>query len=130
MECLIFLGQISDSVQAEFHELLNGDSNKKRFVRALSKMFAYTKLDTVKKIKRIMKIAIETTLKLWQGPRQEPARRAVKQRMIEPFKIKEILPQQKIIDIKKNGQIIKTINVRRKSRYFSGKNRLIFKSYF
>ena len=125
-----FLGQISDSVQAEFHELLNGDSNKKRFVRALSKMFAYTKLDTVKKIKRIMKIAIETTLKLWQGPRQEPARRAVKQRMIKPFKIKEILPQQKIIDIKKNGQIIKTINVRRKSRYFSGKNRLIFKSYF
>ena len=61
---------------------------------------------------------------------QEPARRAVKQRMIKPFKIKEILPQQKIIDIKKNGQIIKTINVRRKSRYFSGKNRLIFKFYF
>ena len=59
-----FLGQISDSVQAEFHELLSGDSNKKRFVRVLSKMFAYTKLDTVKKIKRIMKIAIETTLKL------------------------------------------------------------------
>ena len=29
------------------------------------------------------------------------ARRAVKQRMIKPFKIKETLPQQKIIDIKK-----------------------------
>ena len=47
-------------------------------------------------------------------------------RGINPFKIKEILPQQKIVNIKKNGQIIKTINVRRKSRYFSGRNRLIF----
>ena len=46
------------------------------------------------------------------------ARCIVQQRIIKPFKIKEILPQQKTIDIKKNGQIIKTINVRRKSRYF------------
>ena len=44
---------------------------------------------------------------------------------MKPFKIKEILLQQKIVDIKKNGQIIKTIRVRRKSKYFSGKNRLI-----
>ena len=47
-------------------------------------------------------------------------------RTIRPFKIKEILPQKKTINIKKNGQIIKAINVRRKSRYFSGRNRLIF----
>ena len=47
-------------------------------------------------------------------------------RTIRPFKIKEILPQKKTINIKKNEQIIKAINVRRKSRYFSGRNRLIF----
>ena len=43
-----------------------------------------------------------------------------------PFKIKEILPQQKTVVIKKNGQAIRTIRAGRKSRYFSGKNRLIF----
>ena len=47
-------------------------------------------------------------------------------RAIKPFKIKEILPQQKTVNIKKNGQIIKTINMRRKSRYFPGRKRLIF----
>ena len=45
---------------------------------------------------------------------------------VKPFKIKEILPEQKTVEIRKNGQIIKTINVRKKSRYFSGRNRLIF----
>ena len=49
-----------------------------------------------------------------------------RRRTIRPFKIKEILPQQKTVNIKKNGQIVKTMNVRRKSRYFSGRNRLIF----
>ena len=45
---------------------------------------------------------------------------------IKPFKIKEILPDQKTVDIKKNGEIIKKNNLRRKSKYFSGRNRLIF----
>ena len=47
-------------------------------------------------------------------------------RTIRPQKIKEMLPQHKTITIKKNGQVIKTIDVRRKSRYFSGRNKLIF----
>ena len=37
------------------------------------------------------------------------ARPVTRQRTIKPFKIKEILPQQKTKDIKKNGQIIKII---------------------
>ena len=48
------------------------------------------------------------------------------QKTIKPFKIKEILPEQKTVDIKKNGKIMKTINARRISKYFSCKNRLIF----
>ena len=48
------------------------------------------------------------------------------QKTIKPFKIKEILPEQKTVDIKKNGKIMKTINVRRISKYFFCKNRLIF----
>ena len=36
-----------------------------------------------------------------------------------PFKIKAALPEQRQADIKKNGNVIKTINVRRKSTYFN-----------
>ena len=49
-----------------------------------------------------------------------------RKRTIYPFKIKQTLPAQKTMNITKNGQTVKAINVRRKSKYFSGKNRLIF----
>ena len=69
-----FLSQLFDYVQEEFNELLAGDSDKKRFVRALSRIFALllnTKVDTAEKFKRIIKILIETTLKICQEPRQQ-----------------------------------------------------------
>ena len=71
---LDFLATIFDSVQGEFDELVSGDSNKKRLVRALSRIFALllnTKVDTAEKIKRIIKIAIETTTEVWKEPRQQ-----------------------------------------------------------
>ena len=37
------------------------------------------------------------------------------------FKIKTILPEEKTIDIKKNGQVIRTIRVRRKTTKFTDK---------
>ena len=49
-----------------------------------------------------------------------------RKRTIYPFKIKQTLPAQKTVNITKNEQTVKAINVRRKSKYFSGKNRLIF----
>ena len=58
-----FLKDLSDSVQEEFLERLTGDSDKKSFVRALPRIFALllnTKVGIPKKIKRIIKIAIET----------------------------------------------------------------------
>ena len=42
-------------------------------------------------------------------------------RRTEPYKIKLTLPEQKQVDIKKNGQVIKTIKVGRKSKYFSAR---------
>ena len=51
---------------------------------------------------------------------------ATRKRIVYPFKIKVTLPEQRTVNIKKDGQVVKTINVRRKSRYFTGKNRLIF----
>ena len=62
-------GGLSDRVQKEFDELLKGDIDQRLFVKALTHIFAVflnTKVDTVDKIKRILKIAIKTTLKIWQ----------------------------------------------------------------
>ena len=42
------------------------------------------------------------------------------------FKIKNLLLETKDVQVKKNGQFIRTMNVRRKSIYFSGKRRLRF----
>ena len=49
-----------------------------------------------------------------------------RKRTVYPFEIKETIPEQKTVNITKNGQKIKTINVKKKSRYINGKNRLIF----
>ena len=43
-----------------------------------------------------------------------------RKRTVYPFKIKENLPGQRTVNITKKGQTIKTINVRRKPRYFTG----------
>ena len=58
--------------QEDFDELIGEDTDKKRFVKALTRIFAIllkTKVDTADKIKRILKIAVETMLKIWQGPK-------------------------------------------------------------
>lgn len=63
-----------DSVQEEFDKLLSGDSNKKRFLQALSKIFALllnTEVNTAEEIKKILKIAIETITKKWSEPRSQ-----------------------------------------------------------
>ena len=66
------LETLSNHVQEDFDELISEDTDKKRFVKALTHIFASsfnTKVDTADKIKRILKIAIKTTLKIWQGQR-------------------------------------------------------------
>ena len=66
------LTSISDSVQEEFDKLISIDSDKKRLLRVLSRIFTLllnTKVDMAEKILKILKIAIETTLKIWQEPK-------------------------------------------------------------
>ena len=61
------------TVLEESDKLVNNNCNKKLFVKMLSRMFAlllHTKVNIAEKIKRIIKITIETTLKIWQEPRQ------------------------------------------------------------
>ena len=50
-----FLSQKSDSIQEEFEELLNGDSKKNKFVKAMLKIFTLllnTNVDTTEKNKK------------------------------------------------------------------------------
>ena len=64
------LTSLSKQVQEEFDELLGEDTNKKRFLKSLSKILALllnTKVTTAEKIKKIIKIALETTIKIWSG---------------------------------------------------------------
>ena len=66
------LSDIAQSAQEDFDELIDVGSDKEKFIKALPQTFALllnTNVNSVEKIKRIIKIAIETTLKLWQGPR-------------------------------------------------------------
>ena len=66
------LSDLAESVQEDFDELIDVDRDKKKFIKALSKIFALllnTNVNSVEKIKRIIKITTETTLKIWQGPR-------------------------------------------------------------
>ena len=69
-----FLTTLSNQVEGEFEELLDSNSNKKRFLRALSKMFTLllnTKVDTAVKMKKILKIDIETTTKICSEPKSQ-----------------------------------------------------------
>ena len=63
---------VTNRLQEDFDELIGQDTDKNRFVRSLTRVFALflnTVVDTVNKIKRILCIAIETTLRIWQGPK-------------------------------------------------------------
>ena len=62
-----FLESLKNRVQEDFDELIGEDTNKKRFIKALTRIFVLllnTKVDSANKIKRILKIAVETTLKM------------------------------------------------------------------
>ena len=68
------LSDLAESVQEGFEELIDADSNKKKFIKALSEILPLllnTTVNSIKNIKRIIKIATETTLKIWQGPRRQ-----------------------------------------------------------
>ena len=54
-----FLTTLADQVQEEFEELLDSDSDKKCFLRALSKIFILllnTKVDAAEKIKKSLRL--------------------------------------------------------------------------
>ena len=123
-----FLETLTNHLKEDFEGLIGEDTSKNRFVRGLTRIFALllnTKVDTGDKIKKILKIAVETTLKIWQETklsdhrtkrlpklltRNRPTRQRIKR--ICSYKIKLTLPEQKQVHIKKNGNVIKNIKLK------------------
>ena len=64
------IAALIDEVRGEYEDLLEGDNSRKRFLKSLSKTFALllnTKVSTASKMKKIIRLAIETTIKIWSG---------------------------------------------------------------
>ena len=67
------LSKIPDSLQEEFEELVGISNDKRHFIKALTKIFTLllnSNVDSIEKIKKIIEMAIETTLKIRQEPRR------------------------------------------------------------
>ena len=63
---------VTNRLQEDYDKLIGDDTDEKRFIKSLTRVFALlldTKVNTVDKIKKILRIAVETTLKIWQGPK-------------------------------------------------------------
>ena len=61
---------LTNRLQEDFDEIIGEDNNKKSFIKSLTHIFALLlnkKVDSVNKIKVILKIVIKTMLKIWSG---------------------------------------------------------------
>ena len=64
------LGNLTKDYKKILMKLLEETPKKKSMIRSLMRIFTLllnTKVDSVSKVKRILKIAINTTLRLWSG---------------------------------------------------------------
>ena len=135
-EAFSFIENLTNKLQTEFDETIEKDGGEKQLIRFLTKIFIIllnTKVDSVDKIKKknyrqcSRKNMVRTKLTVRRWPRTSfiPHWRMKKRQQKkdrQPFKIKTALPEQKTADIKKNGNVRKTISVRQKSKYFSDRS--------
>ena len=69
------LGNLTKDYKKILMKLLEETPKKKSMIRSLMRILTLllnTKVDSVNKIKRILKIAINTTLRLWSGQKWRP----------------------------------------------------------
>ena len=78
-------------------------------------------------------VRIKLTVRRWPRPLARTSRippwlmnRRQRRKVKRPFKIKVTLPEQKAVNIKKGGNVIKTITARRKAKYFTDRNARTF----
>ena len=125
---------VTNRLQDESDEMIGDGTNKKRFIKSLTRIFALllnTKVDTVGKIKKNTENHHRNNTKNMARtkvtPKRRPKTRKIppwlmnkrqKRQRTKPYKIKLTLPEQKIVNITKDGNVMKTIQVRRRSKYF------------
>ena len=126
---------VTNRLQEDYDELIGDDTDKKRFIKSLTRVFALllnTKVNTVDKIKKNTQNCRRNNTKNMARTKVTPKRRlrtstvppwlmnmCQKRQRTKPYKIKLTLTEQKIVNITKNGNIKKTIRVCRRSKYFS-----------
>ena len=65
-----FIENLTENLQAEFDETIGVASDKKQFIRSLTRIFTTllnARADSVDKIKTILKIVIRLVVRLWSG---------------------------------------------------------------
>ena len=65
-----FIENLTENLQAEFDETIGVDSDKKQFIRSLTRIFTTllnARADSVDKIKTILKIVVRLVVRLWSG---------------------------------------------------------------
>ena len=127
----------------EFKDLIGENEDKRPFIGGLIKILTILlslRSRALAKIKRVIRISTKIALDLrpeqkLQSEDGDSQRLLLHQvRELETknimnirnsmFKIKILLPQTLQVEVKKNGQVLRRMNIRRKSHYFSGNRRL------
>ena len=137
-----FLENLNNRLQEDFDKLIGEDTDKKRFVKALMRIFMLllntsrhgrqNQKNTQNRRRNYTENMARTKVTPHRGESPLPSwllcqnRRHQRTKRTYPCKIKLTLLEQKTVDITKDGNIIKTIGVRRKSTYFSDRNTRVF----
>lgn len=124
---LEFIQNIVDNVREEFEGYLESEG-KKNFLKILTKIFSIllsVKADSTEKNNQSSKIYcisnVENMVRTKLTRKRVVIRRWPPREPHEKFKIKTILSEQKVFEIKKNGQVIRRITACRKTRKFTDK---------
>ena len=115
---------MTNKLQEDYDELIGNNTDKKRFIKSLNRVFALflnTKVDTVDKIKKTENYRQNDTKNMARTkvtPKRRPRTSTVPPWLMNRRQKRTLmLPEQKIVNITKNGNVIKTIQVRRGSKY-------------
>ena len=117
--------QVVESVREEFDSVVE-EEDKKRFIHIFSKILATllsVKIENIENVIKLVKLSVDNHKKMIRTKLvpKRTIRRWPPKECYGKFKIKTLLPEQETINIKKNGQVVRSITVRRKTKKFTGR---------
>ena len=112
-----FIKNIIDKVKEESERLIE-DRNQKKMLNTLTKFFTVllsVKADNAEKIIKIVKLTVQLSFKIMVRTKLVSKRVRIRQwpprEPYTQFKIKTLLSEQKVVQIKKNGQVTRTVTL-------------------